>query len=333
MKTLFISTLMMLAFGFSSQAQNLIAVQNGIKVQFYASLDSANVHASDGDTLYLPGGSYGSLTVDKRLHIIGVGHNPDSTKATARTIMQGLILNSGAANGSVTGIYFHGSIIFNSGFKGYTISRCHILGYITKAAPVKTDSNISVTQNIIEGNFDFSRFSNSLISNNILETLVYVSNSVFKNNILLLSSRNYSYQYLNFNNCRIENNIGYPFGATIENSILNNNINIGSNGSSGTNQGSGNFLGIGAFHSIFVNYDSLTMTGENIYKADFHLALHSPYKNAGTDGTDIGIYGGTFPWKEGSIPYNPHIQKNSVSGTTDANGNLKVNIKAEAQKR
>ena len=90
MKTIFISALMLLAFSFSSMAQNLITVQNGSKVQFYVSLDSAYVHSVDGDTLYLPGGGYESLTVDKRLHIIGVGHNPDSTKATARTIMSGL---------------------------------------------------------------------------------------------------------------------------------------------------------------------------------------------------------------------------------------------------
>ncbi len=333
MKTLFISTLMMLAFGFSSQAQNLIAVQNGTSVHFYVSLDSANVHASDGDTLYLPGGSYGSLTVDKRLHIIGVGHNPDSTKATARTIMQGLILNSGAANGSVTGIYFHGNITFNSGFKGYTISMCYISGSINNSAPVKTDSNISVIQNTIAGTFDFSRFSNSLISDNLFLSSVDISNnSIFKNNILLIYE---GYYPLKFSNCTIENNIGYGSSETqsFRYCVLNNNINIGFNGSSGTNQGSGNFLGVGVLHSIFVNYDSLTMGGESIYKADFHLAPNSPYKNAGTDGTDIGIYGGTFPWKEGSIPYNPHIQKNSVSGTTDANGNLKVKIKVEAQKR
>ena len=330
MKTIFISTLMLLAFSFSSMAQNLITVQNGSKVQFYVSLDSAYVHSADGDTLYLPGGSYGSLTVDKRLHIIGVGHNPDSTKATARTIMSGLTLNNGAANGSVTGISFQGNIFFNSGFNGYTISRCFIYGNITNVAPVKTDANISITENIIEGELVLYRFSNSLISNNIFLSLVSISNnSIFKNNLLLYFNGYYINQ---FNNSTIENNIGYIGVQSYSGCILNNNINFGVNGSSGSNQGSGNFLGVGVLDSIFVNYDVNTMQGENIYKADFHLAPNSPYKNAGTDGTDIGIYGGTFPWKAGSIPYNPHIQKNSVSGTTDANGNLKVNITVEAQK-
>ena len=332
MKTIFISALMLLAFSFSSMAQNLITVQNGSKVQFYVSLDSAYVHSADGDTLYLPGGSYGSLTVDKRLHIIGVGHNPDSTKATAKTIMGDLYLNSGAANGSVTGISFQGGKVFNSGFNGYTISRCYINGSIYNVAPVKTNSNISITENIIEGELVFYRFSNSLISNNIFLSTVSISNnSVFKNNLLLYVSDG-STNISQFSNSTIENNISNIGTQGYSGCILKNNINFGVNGSSGGNQGSGNFLGVGVLDSIFVNFDLSTMQRENTYKADFHLAANSPYKNAGTDGTDIGIYGGTFPWKAGSIPYNPHIQKNSVSGTTDANGNLKVNITVEAQK-
>jgi len=64
---------------------------------------------------------------------------------------------------------------------------------------------------------------------------------------------------------------------------------------------------------------------------DYHLKADSPGKNAGKDGTDIGIYGGSYPWKEGSLPFNPHYQKIQVAPKTDNQGNLNVNIMVKAQ--
>ena len=73
-------------------------------------------------------------------------------------------------------------------------------------------------------------------------------------------------------------------------------------------------------------------SGENVYRENFNLPSNSPYKNAGADGTDIGIYGGAFPWKEGSVPFNPHYQTIKIDPKTDpATGNLKVEIKVKAQ--
>ena len=69
----------------------------------------------------------------------------------------------------------------------------------------------------------------------------------------------------------------------------------------------------------------------SIYTYNLHLRPNSPLHNAGTDGTDIGIYGGLFPWKEGSVPFNPHIQTKTIGNITDGNGNLQINIKVKAQ--
>ena len=66
---------------------------------------------------------------------------------------------------------------------------------------------------------------------------------------------------------------------------------------------------------------------------NFHLRPGCLGKNAGTDGTDLGIYGGSFPWKNGSLPPNPHIQTKNISSATDPIGNLNVNIKVKAQER
>jgi hypothetical protein len=45
----------------------------------------------------------------------------------------------------------------------------------------------------------------------------------------------------------------------------------------------------------------------------------------------VGIYGGAFPWKEGSIPNTPHVTNKNIGHTTNSNGTLPVNIKVAAQ--
>ena len=62
------------------------------------------------------------------------------------------------------------------------------------------------------------------------------------------------------------------------------------------------------------------------------MALNSIGHNAGNDGTDVGIYGTSTPYKDGGIPFNPHIQSASIINSPDGSGNLRVNIKVAAQR-
>lgn len=63
------------------------------------------------------------------------------------------------------------------------------------------------------------------------------------------------------------------------------------------------------------------------FNGDYTLAL--PY--LGTDGTPLGVYGGDAPWKDGSLPFNPHWSLLTTNANT-TNGVLQgVHIKASAQ--
>jgi len=333
--------LMLIAGGVT--AQNLIAVQNGGNPEFYTKLDSAIVHAQNGDTIYLPGGNFTiNDSIDKCIHFIGAGHDPDSTNFTERTIISGsrqLILKNGADNGSVSGIYFNSSgyygefnIQFIGNITNYTISRCYIFTGIYIASQ---SNNVTMIENIIV--YLNSAGSNIYCLNNILLGFASFSYSnIIRNNIFTFTQGGYQ-QYTGYgNDCLFENNIFNPGSIFPWNygngNIYHNNLNAGVNGISGTHQGSGNFLDDVDLSTIFTNYNSSTY-GDAVYYNDFTLPLESPYKNAGTDGTDIGIYGGSFPWKDGSIPFNPHVQYKSIGGTTDNEGNLNVNIKVSAQDR
>lgn len=82
-----------------------------------------------------------------------------------------------------------------------------------------------------------------------------------------------------------------------------------------------------AFTNTFVSATTTAYYEE----LDYSIKTTSPAKNGGDDGTDIGIYGGTTPWKNGAIPSNPRIFFKNIANTTDVNGNLPVQIKVSAQ--
>ena len=94
--------------------------------------------------------------------------------------------------------------------------------------------------------------------------------------------------------------------------------------SSGQN-GLNNYIGVAA-NSIFQAY---APSGGFSFTDNYHLV--NPILYIGTDNTQVGIYGGAFSWKEGSIPFNPHIQIKQISPTTNNNGLLPVNIRVKAQ--
>lgn len=342
MKKIATLVLISLLFLFAAQAiaQNLIAVQNGNAPRFFQQVDDAIVNAVDGDTLYIPGGSW-NLTqpINKRLHLIGVGHHPDSTKVTFPTkIGNSLYLDSGASNGSITGIDIRTPIISRTEVNYYILKRCRITGINITA----NSSNFSFIENVIDGSVSINNVVASDFSffNNIISGIFSVSyngnlsctNSIFKNNIFLYNS------YCSWGSCGFsfaghfslfENNviINCMYLGGIFNSTLRNNIFVeGISFENSTNVGSNNLIGQPQV-SIFVNQSGNTFD----YSHDYHLQPNSPGKNAGTDGTDIGIYGGIYPWKEGSIPSNPHFQSIQIAPKTDNNGNLNVKIKVAAQ--
>lgn len=47
----------------------------------------------------------------------------------------------------------------------------------------------------------------------------------------------------------------------------------------------------------------------------------------------MGIYGGlpNYTFKEGCVPFNPHIISKTIAPNTDVNGHLNINIKVGAQ--
>jgi len=318
-----------------TQAQNLIAVQNGGTPTFFAKLDDAIANSVDGDTIYMPGGNFAlSTNISKRLHIIGVGYHPDSTRVTNPTniVLEGQNLNllTGASGGSLIGVRLlggwgvqFGTSSSNSLVTNYTIGFC-FLDNITSS--YDGSSNNLFYRNIL-GSINFSNILSENFYNNIITGGIYAgTGAIFKNNIII---NGYWYQIVNTSYSTFENNIfeNQSLLYSSDYNIFNNNLfQYEVTFPYGTNTGSNNIISQSA-STIFVN-----QTGSSYnYAHDYHLQPSCPGKNAGRDGTDVGIYGGVYPWKEGAIPTNPHFQSVKIAGQTDGTGNLNVKIKVAAQ--
>lgn len=337
---------------FKTFSQDLIAVQNGSTPKFYEDLKLAIKEANNGDTLYLPAKNYSVLdTIRKRIHLIGAGalynnqENMTVFSKPSRNHSQ-LHLDVGSSGTSIIGIIFTQSrytgylptdnnITSTNDIENITIDRCVVLNgvdiyvsnSIIKNSVLGTRNNITDNKgkaNLISNNIFYSlssSFNNCEISNNVFvkmnlssstyTTLVGANGSKFKNNIFRPSSFSSSY--------------------SLSNTMFYRNVNISNGNINATSLGFSNFQNYVTIEDIFdiEDYHNF-LSSESTFM--FELPENSPYKNAGTDGTDLGIYGGRFPWKVGAAPFNPQIIFSEIPGTTDENGVLKVRIEVQAQK-
>lgn len=86
-------------------------------------------------------------------------------------------------------------------------------------------------------------------------------------------------------------------------------------------------------NKILTDYTAFfkTYTGDELDKLDsetFELTDEAKTKYLGTDGTEVGIYGGILPFDP--TPTNPQITKCNVASKSTADGKLSVDIEVRA---
>ena len=324
------------AFGLNVNAQK-VALHSGGTVSFFngttALVDAYN-QSVNGDTIYLPGGGFTApTTIDKKLTIYGAGHYVDSTQATGKTFWNGA-LNFGvdADQFTIEGVEItsHVTFPYNGVVNNVTIARCKINGGISITGTFATPSNnLLLYNNVIAQNINFENAQNVLVANNIIGQGVLASkgNSFFNNVFINKSPGGFYEHFFGCDNNTIHNNVFYvpsSFGESGNNNDFRNNVYTNTE-SLGTNPISiDNYFNVPQA-TIFTNVSLTTFS----YTADYHLQAPSTY--LGTDGSQAGIYGGVYyPYKEGAVPSNPHIQEQTVAPNA-TNGQLNVQIKAAAQ--
>ncbi|MCH6202047.1 hypothetical protein MMU07_20895 [Aquiflexum sp. LQ15W] len=306
----------------------------------FTSITAAINAASDGDFIYVSssGTSYGSFTLSKRLTIVGAGHNPNVNDPLASELGQ-VSLAAGSS-----GSQFIGLRIFVITFSGsateinnITIKRNSLNQTVTTAININSNSrNWTIEENIIGriGSNSGPDFQEShLIRNNIIVSFVSgVKFSTFSNNIFKTTGEVFTPQISQsnniVNNIFFQNNLNNDFAANrIVNCVFNNNIFFGSNNptslpAGNNNTGENNFF----VNPLFVSVPNNTFN----YGNDYMLQASSQGINAGTDGTDIGLFGGIGYTVSGE-PAIPQVTLfNILNPIVPQNGNLNVRIESRA---
>ena len=344
MKTNFTLFVLAILCSATIQAQKVVALHsptNGIQ---YFSDSGAFSEAYDaavaGDTLYLPGGTHTPPSVfDKQLTIFGAGHHPDATTATFATTISGSVYLGENADGfHLEGVYITQDLRLGNtndiSVNDVVIKRCKWSNlYALGTTETNTSNNNVFVENIFTALYDCRNLRSSSFFNNIVQTYssyqvwdLYFVNNVFNHSDTYSTITPTHTAY----NCVFQNNIFLHEGNVVlggADNTLENNI-ICYTGTSlvlGTDPTAVNSY-------IMTRTDVLVNQTGNLfdYAHDYHLQAGAA-TNLGTDGSETGIYGGTYSWKDFSIPTNPHISSKVISGASDASGNIQVDINVHAQ--
>lgn len=309
---------------FCVQAQSAVwTVDNNLDsgAQF-SSLGSAQSAASPGDTLLVqPSGySYGDLSLIKRLVIIGPGHHPEFSggmpaemgilaiaNGSDSSVVEGMRINgvNGAlwnaasnltfrnnriqSSAAISSNYGDGSNSDNWVFEGNVIidpgscGGCVLININTSAGQ---SDNWVFRNNVIytpsNGNQTFSNVNStaSFVNNIIIYTgsngmFTGSSFALFENNIFWSTSAETDF-VSDCSSCEFNKNLFYNPNTTLD-EVEGDNI---------VNQ-----------NPMFV--DQPTTWG---YEKNINVEDGSPADNAGSDGTDLGVHGGSFNFRNEGYP-------------------------------
>jgi hypothetical protein len=326
-------------FGSLCYAKTITVSNNTGDIAMYNNLQTAINAADAGDLIYIfPSPTeYGNISINKKLTLIGAGYYKKISS------VGNIDLKANSSNSQLNGLNITGNCTLSSGTdSNYVINRCQISVGITLNGESVLINNCIFKSSGHANAVNINNAENVIISNNIFDkvngytsgTIICTSNKysvLIENNIFFSNDASYN-MFSSVANAEINNNIFYktrPWG--ISNCTVNNNIVF--NGTDalpyGDNSGENN---INAKDPEFVDIQGLTyftLTG------DYHLKDTSPGKNAGTDSTDIGIYGSADAWTEDTgytgKPPLPIINKMNVLNKV-VGEESKVRIKLEAVK-
>jgi hypothetical protein len=338
-----LTTVLLLTFYSTNAQQAPIAIvsTNGT-TRLTSTLDSAAILAQDNDIIYLPGGTLGGQVVkhfDKKVTVIGVGHNLDSTSATGRTEIIGNIgfVYNGGESSVLDGVFVSNDIYVSTNVKIYRTNA----RLIESSCGWANSQNIVIDKCIIReaiygngGNYPYcggSVLQNSIIKNSVISAAANFTqnhqNTTYEN-CIFLTQGSYGIEQASqctFRNCTFT---GITSWGAASNSFFYNNV-FGAAGYPPLTDSSnaiGNIVNQTAA-GTFVNAPTATYS----YANDYLINSSSPALTGGTGGTQIGIYGGASPWVKGNIPPNPHIRTKNVDAATGAGGTLRVRFNVGVQ--
>ena len=292
-----------------------------------AAMASDEVQA--GDTLYLdPNTNLNSeQNVTKQVTIVGTGWGGGEV-SYARAVISGT-LNIRAAETKIVGLSMTGTIYICADY--VTMERCRITSYIyssgqnCKYATIRNcyidGSGEAITgQNRTSTNSAYWTIENCIINrwNWSSRCISNLYSATIRNNLLIANGQYSTLAYLGnanvTNNIIIELNASYNTIADCDGTFLNNVIS----------------QDFEAANNYIVEKDlASVLTGD--YEG-YTLVEGSPAIKGGTDGNDVGIFGGLYPYvgTNGLPKGYPYYTRNIVGAkAVDGKVNVSLNVKIE----
>ena len=317
MKKTIYAIAMMLMTGISAFSQTedtKVILQSGAATTIYdgTQISTAIGAASKGDILYLSEGTYDSFTIDKEILVRGVGEN---------TWIEGDVTISIPNNATLTQAVLEGVNV--SGTITITQPATNLIIRNTKVLDVKV--NGALTNGLIDRCWITGTF---WMNNNTNNTTVKNSKVKF------ISAGSLTYNTCTFLNCNIGKRKNNTTAAVFTNCIIGSYKNLGEMNGLGTMESS-------VFtNTLFNTYDG--SIGSSTSKTNCYFI--SEYDGAcdqntlesrvdlseylGTDGTQVGVYGGTTPFT--LDPQVAKVTESTFTVDTDAK-KLTVKLKVAAK--
>ena len=337
MKKLLLLFVILITYNFSNAT--IINVDNNPNRPsgYYSSLPLAINAAVAGDTLYVyPSNiTYGTITLTKKLHLFGAGYTGISGAESQISKLYLDTTTSPASNPSGTTI---------QGFKINRLycSKPNIVNIVIAGNHISSYFNLStncsgwlITNNYIGGDISINNNSSIIISNNVFYSGygIYTSNS---SSVVISHNMFFSWYYFsNVFNATISDNIficsnSNPATTSMAHNNFMNNISWRSALNPYTlppesNTGSGNKS------NQDPKFETALSSGNFDYTKDYHLKSTSPGKNAASDGTDIGPYGGNNPFVWGGSFSIPKITTTNITNPV-INQSTPINVNVKASK-
>lgn len=357
MKKIFLSLALLLSFTGAVFAQtSMLATlsHEGEITVFYGAnaLKEAHAVAQHGDAITLSSGSFNATNITKAITLRGAGMEVDTLKNTYPTIINGnfsiLIGDSVSKKLTIEGIYSNYAITISNGLNNASFLK-NRLKYITYTASDSTTkyqnnryihckvvNNFKAPDNSVNSSFSFTNSYICSIENNDCNSIF--TNCIIKNSFSSSTTSSsyaiYDLSYCTFYNCIL---IGRESGVTSSVNKLHstnqayNCIATNITSDNCLNSNSNTFYNIpnqtnSCIQSITSVFKSFNLTYKD--NETFELIDNIKTKYTGTDGTEIGIHGGSLPFSP--TPTNPQITKCNVASRSTADGKLSVDIEVKA---
>lgn len=327
-----------MSFNFAKAQSSLIATlshDDNVKV-FYGTdaLKQAHEAATSGDVITLSSGSFTATDITKAITLRGAGMAMDSLNNMNHTIITGdfkCTISDTTTNLKMEGIYHNGSFKYDKIRRAQFLKcRFKIIEYLNQNSQLRdcVFLNCRIADRLgvpVGTGSDFlgNMFNNSIIAN-FGASSGNKKSSIFDNCIIINSNTNANLASLGmstFKNCIFIHDNSYNYlepGAIAYNCIaVGTNTDIFKYTPNTTNKV------VPLLSDVFLTYNSVSSIANNDNET-FELTDDAKTKYLGLDGTEVGIYGGTFPYT--TVLETPKIKKCNVAAKSTADGKLSVDI-------